>query len=203
MDWKYKHFHQERVFPAPRDVVTEAARAFMGESLGWKITETPDGFTAQGSSFSHGAIAHLHIQSAGNGTKVAVELLVERAGWRGFMLFDVGGYYNIQIRKWLDGIQWSLHQKLTGTHDESTNPLVVAQNKPAAYIFNGCLLFIVVTFALYFLVTLIGAVVGLLTGHLLLLGRGDLIIHGIGARIVSAFILIFALFIAWRIKRKS
>jgi len=203
MDWKYKHFHQERVFPAPRDVVTEAARAFMGQSLGWKITETPDGFTAQGSSFSHGAIAHLHIQSAGNGTKVAVKLLVERAGWRGFMLFDVGGYYNIQIRKWLDGIQWSLHQKLTGTHDESTNPLVVAQNKPAAYIFNGCLLFIVVTFALYFLVTLIGAVVGLLTGHLLLLGRGDLIIHGIGARIVSAFILIFALFIAWRIKRKS
>jgi len=203
MDWKYKHFHQERVFPAPRDVVTEAARAFMGQSLGWKITETPDGFTARGSSFSHGAIAHLHIQSAGNGTKVAVELLVERAGWRGFMLFDVGGYYNIQIRKWLDGIQWSLHQKLTGTHDESTNPLVVAQNKPAAYIFNGCLLFIVVTFALYFLITLISAVVGLLTGHLLLLGRGDLIIHGIGARIVSALILIFAVFIAWRIKRKS
>ena len=203
MDWKYKHFHQERVFPAPRDVVTEAARAFMGQSLGWKITETPDGFTAQGSSFSHGAIAHLHIQAAGNGTKVAVELLVERAGWRGFMLFDVGGYYNIQIRKWLDGIQWSLHQKLTGTHDESTNPLVVAQNKPAAYIFNGCLLFIVVIFALYFLITLISAVVGLLTGHLLLLGRGDLIIHGIGARIVSALILIFALFIAWRIKRKS
>ena len=203
MDWKYKHFHQERVFPAPRDVVTEAARAFMGQSLGWKITETPDGFTAQGSSFSHGAIAHLHIQSAGNGTKVAVELLVERAGWRGFMLFDVGGYYNIQIRKWLDGIQWSLHQKLTGTHDESTNPLVVAQNKPAAYIFNGCLLFIVVTFALYFLITLISAVVGLLTGHLFLLGRGDLIIHGIGARIVSALILIFAVFIAWGIKRKS
>jgi hypothetical protein len=133
---------------------------------------------------------------------VAIELLVERAGWRGFMLFDVGGYYNIQIRKWLDGIQWSLHQKLTGTHDESTNSLVVAQNKPAAYIFNGCLLFIVVTFALYFLVTLISAVVGLLTGHLLLLGRGDLIIHGIGARIVSALILIFAVFIAWRIKRK-
>jgi len=203
MDWKYKHFYQERGFPAPRDVVTEAARAFMGESLGWKITETPDGFTAQGSSFSHGAIAHLHIQAAGNGTKVAVELLVERAGWRGFMLFDVGGYYNIQIRKWLDGIQWSLHQKLTGTHDESTNPLVVAQNKPAALIFNGCLLFIVVTFALYFLITLISAVVGLLTGHLLLLGRGDLIIHGIGARIVSALILIFAVFIGWKIKRKS
>ena len=120
MDWKYKHFHQERVFPASPDVVTEAARSFMAESLGWQITDTSEGFTAQGSSFSHRAIAHLRIQTAAgaasleSGTRVAVELLVERAGWRGFMLFDVGGYYNIQIRHWLDGIQSSVHQKLTG-----------------------------------------------------------------------------------------
>ena len=134
---------------------------------------------------------------------MAVELLVERAGWRGFMLFDVGGYYNIQIRKWLDGIQWSLHQKLTGSHDESTNPLVVAQNKPAACLFNGCLVFIVVMFALYILVTFICAVVGLLTGHLYLWGRGGtLVVHGILARIVSALILMFGAFVAWRIKRK-
>src|SRR6267378_6112171 len=199
MDWKYKHFHQERVFTAPRDLVKEAARTVMAESLGWKITDTPDGFTAKGYSFSHGAIAHLHIQSAGNGTKVAVELLVERAGWRGFMLFDVGGYYNIQIRKWLDGIQWSLHQKLTGSHDETTNPLVLAANKPAAYIFNGCLVFIIVTFALYFLVTFISAVVGLLTGTLFLLGRGNVIVHGTWARILSAVILVFGVFLAWRI----
>jgi hypothetical protein len=204
MDWKYKHFHQERVFPAPRDVVYEAARTFMAESLGWQITDTPDGFTAQGYSFSHRSIANLHIQSAGGGTKVAVELLVERAGWRGFMLFDVGGYYNIQIRKWLDGIQWSLHQTLTGSHDESTNPLVLAEKKPAAYIFNGCLVFIVVMFALYFLVTFICAAVGLLTGHLYLWGRGGvLVVHGILARIVSALILMFGAFLAWRIKRKA
>ena len=208
MDWKYKHFHQERVFAAPRDDVTEAARAFMAESLGWKITDAPEGFTAQGYSFSHRAIAHLRIQSAAggasseSGTRVAIELLVERVGWRGYMLFDVGGYYNIQIRKWLDGIQWSLHQKLTGTHDESTNPLVLAQNKPAACIFNGCLVFIVLTFALYFVVTFINAVVGLLTGHLFLLGRGSLIIHGIWARIMSALILMFGAFLAWRIRRK-
>jgi hypothetical protein len=207
MDWKYKHFHQDRVFPAPRDVVSEAARTFMAESLGWQITDTPDGFTAQGYSFSHRAIANLQIQSAAGGasseggTRVAVKLLVERAGWRGYMLFDVGGYYNIQIRKWLDGVQWSLHQKLTGTHDESTNPLVLAANKPAAYIFNGCLVFIVVTFALYFLVTFISAVVGLLTGHLFLLGRGSLTIHGTWARITSALILMFGAFLAWRIKR--
>ena len=207
MDWKYKHFHQERVFPAPRDVVFEAARVFMAESLAWQVTDTPDGFTAQGYSFSHRAIANLRIQSAAggasldSGTRVAVELLVERASSRGFMLFDLGGYYNIQIRKWLDGIQWSLHQKLTGSNDQSTNPLVLAENKPAAYIFNGCLVFIVVTFALYFLVTFIAAVVGLLTGHLFLLGRGSLIIHGTWARIVSALILMFGAFLAWRIKR--
>ncbi len=208
MDWKYKHFHQERVFPAARDLVTEAARTFMAESLGWQVTETPEGFTAQGYSFSHRAIANLHIQSAAggasseSGTRVAVELLVERAGWRGFMLFDVGGYYNIQVRKWLDGIQWSLHQKLTGTRDESMNPLVLAENKPAACIFNGCLVFIVVTFALYLVVTFISAVVGLLTGNLFLVGRGSLTIHGIWARILSGLILVFGAFLAWRIKRK-
>ena len=225
MDWKYKHFHQERVFAASRDVVTEAARAFMAESLGWQVTnfalraqggrdvrapsDASDGFTAQGYSFFHRAIANFQIQSAAggalseSGTKVAIELLVERAGWRGYMLFDVGGYYNIQIRKWLDGIQWSLHQKLTGSHDGSTNPLVLAEDKPAACIFNGCLAFIVVTFALYFLVTFISAVVGLLTGQLFLLGRGTLIIHGTWARILSALILMFGAFLAWRIKRKQ
>ncbi len=209
MDWKYKHFHQERIFPAQRDVVFEAARAFMADSLGWQVVNTSDGLTAEGYSFSHRAIANLQIQtaaggaSAENGTRVAVELLVERAGWRGFMLFDVGGYYNIQVRKWLDGIQWSLHQKLTGSYDESTNPLVLAENKPAAYIFNGCLVFIVVTFALYLLVTFISAVVGLLTGHLFLLGRGSLTIHGIWARILSTLILVFGAFLAWRLKRKA
>ena len=214
MDWKYKHFHQERLFPAPRDLVTEAARSFMAESLGWQVTNTADGLTAEGYSFTHRAIANLQIQTAAGGassesgastetgTTVAIELLVERAGWRGFMLLDVGGYYSIQVRKWLDGIQWSLHQKLTGSHDESTNPLVLAQNKPAAYIFNGCLVFIVVTFALYFLVTFISAVVGLLTGNLFLLGRGSLVIHGTAARILSALILMFGAFLAWRIKRK-
>ena len=201
MDWKYKHFHQERVFPAPRDLVTEAARTFMTESLGWQITNTPEGLTAEGYSFSHQAMAHLHFESAADGTRVAIELLVERAGWRGFMLFDAGGYYNIQVRKWLDGIQWSIHQKLTGTHDESANPLVLAQNKPAAYIFNGCLVFIIVIFALYFLVTFICAVVGLITGNLYLLGRGEtLVIHGTVARIVSALILMFGAFVGWRIK---
>jgi len=203
MDWKYKHFQQERVFAEPSDVVAEGARAFMAESLGWQVTDTPGGLKAEGDSFLHRAIANLHIEAAAGGTKVAVELLVERASSRGFMLFDAGGYYSIQIRKWLDGIQWSIEQKRSGTHDESTNPLVVAANKPAAYIFNGCLVFICVMFALYVLVTVIGAVVGLLTGNLFLVGRGSITIHGVWARIMSALILGFGVFLVLRIKRKA
>jgi len=114
MDWKYKHFHQERVFPEPRDAVLEAARAFMAESLGWRIADTADGFTAEGDSFAHHAIANFQIQSVAGGTRVTIELRVERASALGFMLFDVGGYYSIQIRKWLDGTAWQIHQRLTG-----------------------------------------------------------------------------------------
>lgn len=129
MDWKYKHFYQERVFLAPLGLVLEAARRFMAESLGWSVTDTREGitgFTAEGDSFSHHAIGNFRIQSdpSGQRTEVAVELLVERASFRGFMLFDVGGYYIIQIRKWLDGIQWVLHQNLTDEQDDSPNPLV-------------------------------------------------------------------------------
>jgi hypothetical protein len=80
---------------------------------------------------------------------------------------------------------------------------VLADKKTAAYIFNDCLAFIVVTFALYFLVTFISAVVGLLTGNLFLLGRGEFVVHGIWERTLSASILVFGAFLAWRITRKS
>jgi hypothetical protein len=52
--------------------------------------------------------------------------LVERAGWRGFMLVDVGGYYNIQIRKWLDGIQWSLSSEQWAASSEQYSHIPVA-----------------------------------------------------------------------------
>jgi len=201
MDWKYKHFNQERVFAAPREEVAQAARVIMAESLGWQVADRPDGLTAQGYSFSHRAIANLHIQTVSSGTRVAVELLVERAGWRGFMLFDAGGYYNIQIRKWLDGIQWSIHHQRTGAQDESQNPVLRAENKTAAFVFNGVLMFVVVMFGLYFFTTFIEAVVGLTTGSLFLIGRGTLTIHGIWARVISALILLFGGFVVWKVKR--
>ena len=202
MDWKHKHFHQQRTFAAERAAVLEAARRFVTGTLGWEVSDTADGFAAHGSSFSHRAFANYHIQTVAGGTSVSIELLVERAGYAGFMLFDVGGYYSIQIRHWLDGIQWELHQESTGTRDESQNPIVLANKKPAARVFNGCLLFIFVMFGLWFLVTLVCAVVGLITGHLYLLGRGGtLVVNGIPGRVVSALILVFAVWILWRVKK--
>lgn len=201
MDWKYKHFHQQRVFQAERDEVIEAARKYVADTLGWTSRETPDGFVAEGYSFAHAAIATFHFQSAGAGTKVDVELLMKRAGSMGFMLFDVGGYYNIQIRKWLDDIQWTIHQKLAGADQQIAPPSPVAIKTAGSRIFNGCILFIVAMFALWIIVTAICAIVGLLTGTLYLVGRGGtLVLHGLAARIVSVLILAFGLFIAWRVR---
>src|SRR6185437_2224802 len=203
MDWKYKHFHQQRSFSTSAADVSTAARLVMTESLGWELKETPDGFTAQGYSFGHAAIANLHIRSEAGGATVYVELLVARAGLAGFMLFDVGGYYNIQIGHWLDGIQGVLHQKLTDSQGTSNIPAPPARNKSTACLFNGCLMFIAVTIGLWFLLTLISAVIGLLTGTLYLWGRGGtLVAHGVWARAISALILLFAAWIVWRIKKR-
>jgi hypothetical protein len=39
MDWKYKHFRQERIFQSPREEVLDAARTYLTESLGWTIKD--------------------------------------------------------------------------------------------------------------------------------------------------------------------
>ena len=57
-------------------------------------------------------------------------------------------------------------------------------------------------FALYVLVTFSEAIIGLITGHLYLFGRGGtLVVEGIPGRIASALIIMFILFIAWRVKK--
>ncbi len=103
MDWKYKHFKQTAVFNAPVQSVREAARAVLARSFG-AVEDTPDGLAARGHSAWHAATATFRIESVATGTQLAVELLVERALGRGYMLFDVGGYYNAQIDKWFAGI---------------------------------------------------------------------------------------------------
>jgi hypothetical protein len=204
MDFKYKHFRQRRLYPAAREAVFERARAVMTESVGWSITnETSEGFTASGSSFGHVGTANIQLRSTGTGTMVDVELRVERAGFSGFMLFDVGGYYNIQIRMWLDAIQASLHQQETTGQPSSSAPPLQPPNKSAACVFHGCLLLIAIAFGLYLLVTVIGAVIGLATGNLFLLGRnGSLTVHGPAARAISAVILLFGAWVVWRVMKK-
>jgi hypothetical protein len=203
MDWKYKHFHQERSFAAPQDVVAQAARKYFGESLGWQITEQAKGFNAEGYSFSHTCIARLRFAADANATRVIIDLAAKRAGGRGFMLFDVGGYYNIQMRHWLDGTQANLHTILTPQSISSPNPVpppLPSTNKGTACVFNGCIGFIVVMFALYVLVTFSEAIIGLITGHLYLFGRGGTLrVEGVPGRIISALIIMFILFIAWRV----
>ena len=207
MDWKYKRFYQERLFPAPADETVEAARRYFSESLGWRIDESVSAVTARGASFSHSCIAHLSVEPTAGGTRARIELLVERASPLGFMLVDVGGYYSIQIGHWFEGVQWCLEQQHLANAEKSSaqfSPPPVQTNKPAACLFNGCLAFIVVTFGLYAIFLVVAAFIGLLTGNLLLIGRGGSTnIHGMWARIVSALILTVIAFIAWRIKREK
>jgi hypothetical protein len=201
MDWKYKHFHQERILQATREAAVDAARRYMSESLAWKVTETADGLKAEGYSFSHAAVANLRFQSLGNETKIDVDLMVERAGPTGFMLFDVGGYYSIQIRKWLDGIQWLVHQELAGESTQAAPP-IPTDNKTGARLFNGCLMLSFAIIGLWFLGNFISAMVGLLTGTLYLWGKGGtLVLHGITARIVAALIILFGVFLGWRLMK--
>ncbi len=202
MDWKYKHFRQARGFPAERDVVANAARAFMIEALGWKIADTPEGFSAEGYSFTHRAIANVRMHSGTAGTTVEIDLSVERVGPTGFMLFDVGGYYTIQIRKWFDGIQARIHQELSDNKDAAPIGPHAPPNKATSCLFNGCLVFIAVMFGLWLIINLVCAVIGLVTGHLVLLGRHDNIhVYGVAARVISALILLFGAWLGWRIVR--
>jgi hypothetical protein len=208
MDWKYKHFFREQTFPSSLAEVREAARAYMSLSLGWRISEIADGFNASGVSFAHACIAHFHFQPATGGTHLRIELLVERASSMGFMLVDIGGYYNIQIGHWLDGIQDRLRQP------DSTGQLATAgapptlpppqAKRPAALLFNGCLLFIVIGFGLYFIAVFVTACVGLLTGHFVWIGRsGTSTLHGTTARITSGIILVLYAFLIRRIAKMS
>jgi len=157
---------------------------------------------AEGYGFSHAAIGDFHIRSAGSESKIDVDLMVERAGPTGFMLFDVGGYYSIQIRKWLDGIQWVVHQQAAGTPAQAAPPIPI-ENKTGARIFNGCLMFTFAILGLWFMGNFISAMVGVFTGTLYLWGKGGtLVLHGVAARIVAALIILFGVFLARQVIRK-
>ena len=131
MDWRYKHFNQEAVFKASPESVLEAARAVAAESLEG-IENTTDGFIAGGHSAWHAAIATFRSMPAPNGTKLTVELLVERAALRGYMLFDVGSHYNGQIDKWFSRISQRL--------GESPEQVLVSKTTSNLRVQRGCLM---------------------------------------------------------------
>ena len=139
MDWKYKHFTHEATFNASPPIVLEVARAVLADSLG-EIEDITDGFAARGYSGWHAAIATFHITPIPNGTKVVVELLVERAAMRGYMLVDVGGYYNGQIDKWFSGIA----QRLGGTQEQTLVSKTTSDFRIRQGCLAGCLVYLAV-----------------------------------------------------------
>ncbi|MFL6210615.1 MAG: hypothetical protein ACJ74W_17310 [Pyrinomonadaceae bacterium] len=103
------------------------------------------------------------------------------------------------------GIRQGVHQRpISATQQEA-----VAQGKQSAPknawpadLFGGCL---IVTFLLGTLTYFISAVIGLLTGHLYLPGRGHSgIIHGAWARIISVIILaVFVWILLWVLRDRK
>ena len=79
-------------------------------------------------------MATFRIEPAPDGTKVAVELQVAEASGRGFMLVDVGSFYDIQLRRWLSGIAQRLGQP----------PLSMSQPPLQQGCLAGCVVYVLV-----------------------------------------------------------
>jgi hypothetical protein len=203
MSWRYANYHREAVFPAERQVVDGAARAAINESFTrWLVADTDSGFDAIGTSGWHTAIAKFRLSQVDRGTKIDITLQVERAGPMGLVGWDVFGYYDGEIRKWLEAMNWHLHQGLaaaTPRSIEQRNKLVAQQHQAAARFLVGCpLAFLVFFVCIYSL----SAVIGLFSGVLFLpaRGSGSATIHGIWARIISAAILIVVATLLWKVR---
>src|SRR5258706_6629394 len=131
MDWKYKHFNHAAIFKASREDALEAARTVVSESFGG-FEDTSDGFTAKGFSGWHSSVATFRITPTPDGTRLAIELLVERAAMRGYMVVDIGGYYNSQIDKWFSGIA----QRLGRANEQ----ILVSKTTLDSSVQRGCLM---------------------------------------------------------------
>ena len=203
MDWKYKHFTQQAVFPADARAVRQSLRAFAADYLpGWSVTETPDGLELSGSSAGHAAVANFQVEPAGSGTRVTITMRVERASPLGFMLVDIGGYYDGQLSKWLSAVPWWIEQAQRKGEPAKYDPSPMQAPKPVPGTnwVIGCM---IISGLLIVGIYLVAAIVGLLTGNLFLAGRGSgsTTLHGAPARIVSAIILGLAAWFVYRIFR--
>lgn len=139
IDRSYKHFNQAAVFNALPGSALEAAREVASDSFG-EFEVTPDGFTARGFSGWHNAIATFRIAPVPEGTRLTIELRVERAAMRGYMLFDIGNFYNGQIDKWFSAIG----ERLAGTGERVLVSKTTANLKTQRGCRAGCLVYLLV-----------------------------------------------------------
>ena len=104
----------EGVYQAPYKAVFEAASWFM-QSFGWQVLANQDGFAARGRfgawAWFGNAIAYFRIQSDPNGTRVALNLMVERERG-GSGEFDPFGCYDTLTFLWLHKVEELLKQGL-------------------------------------------------------------------------------------------
>ena len=143
MDWTYKHFKHNAVFNAPVQSVLEAARSVVAGTL-TEIEDTPDGFTGRGFIGWAPTTATVRVASAVTGTQLNVELAVKRATMRGYMLVDVGGYYNAQIDKWFTEIAG----RLNGAGEQTLVSKSTFSYKTQQGCLVGCLFWLVATVCL-------------------------------------------------------
>jgi hypothetical protein len=148
VDWKYKHFNHQAVFNGRDRNVLEVARAVVAESLG-AVEEIPGGFVAHGYMGGHKVSATVSVAATTTGVQLAVELLAERATMRGYMLVDIGGYYDGQVDTWFS----RLAERLGGA------PVLISKTTRHVRVRRGCL-----TALLVWLI--VGAGLGALTAPL-------------------------------------
>lgn len=196
MDWKYSHFRQQQTFPEPRETVLRAARQSVAEGAQWAIADTATGFEAKGYSGFHTAVATFAFAQTGDGATMTVDLRVERASNFGFMLVDIGGYYDGQLGRWIEAVRQRVDDRFAGA---------AAAHPPRAghaRLFDTVFLILVLILGLAFVLNfVVFPLIALVTGNLYFIGRGagGPPLHGVWARGVSVALLLLDAWIVYRV----
>jgi hypothetical protein len=123
MSWNYMESRCEGLYQAPCEAVIEAAEWFFTQSIRWQVTVTQEGFEARGrfgfEMWFGDAIAYFRVRSEPAGTRVVIDLQVER-GRGGSGEFDPFGYYDFLVFKWLHQIEALLISGLKPGHGTGT-----------------------------------------------------------------------------------
>lgn len=193
-------FSERRAFQLRQDELAAAVRAAL-ENLGWSYKALSDEEFLASVPFSGltwGEEFKVRIHPGG-----VIEAESECVNGRVPQVFDFGrNRQNVQTFLGLvargtgQGIQ---QRPVNAAMQESARRVAqaVPQRRLAVTLFGGCL---IAALAFGILIYLVTSVIGLLTGNLYLLGRGDAtVVHGTWARIISAVILALFVWILVRV----